>query len=367
MSDPTSSTIVIHDYFAVRGGGERLVLTLAEALGAALMHGYRESETYEPEMFPVGAIDLRLPMMLRNSGVRTAALSLRFAAMRRKTANYRTRIFSGTSAPFAAPSKGVGGRNIYYCHTPPRFLYDQREHFAHLTAGPAAPLKKLALARYQAGYLAAVDRMDVILANSKNIQARIARYLGRDSLVVYPPCDTGRFSYRGQGDYYLSTARVSGLKRVGAIVEAFLGMPDRRLVVASGGDELSALRARARGVDNISFLGWVDDVTLQRLMGEAIATLYGPVDEDFGISPVESMAAGKPVIGVAEGGLKETIIDGETGFLLPPGYRPDDIAAAVRELTPQRAAAMREACERRAEDFSVARFVDAMRDVVGGR
>ena len=354
---------IFHDYFGIKGGGERLVLTLADALKADLVYGYRQPESYEPAMFPSATVDLALPVPLRRSGVRAAALALRFHLARSRAAGYRTRIYSGVAAPFAAPDRRATAQNIYYCHTPPRFLYDQRAYFLDKERGRLS--KRLILSRFEAGYRAAIARMDVIIANSQTVQDRISHFLERDSIVVYPPCDTRRFVHLRQGDYYLSTARLSGLKRVGSIVDAFLQMPEHRLLVASGGEDLDRLRERARGAKNIEFLGWVDETTLQRLVGESIATLYGPVDEDFGMSPVESMAAGKPVIGVAEGGLRETIIDEKTGFLLAPGYKPADIIAAVQTLTPARAAAMRQACEARAKCFSVSRFVDAMTALVG--
>jgi glycosyltransferase involved in cell wall biosynthesis len=90
------------------------------------------------------------------------------------------------------------------------------------------------------------------------------------------------------------------------------------------------------------------------------------VDEDFGMSPVESMAAGKPVIGVAEGGLLETVVDGETGLLLRPGFDASDVCAAVQTLTPSLAQAMRQACEARSKRFDTAHFVQRMREVLTG-
>ncbi len=159
--------------------------------------------------------------------------------------------------------------------------------------------------------------MHVIVANSENVQRRIKRYLGHDSIVVYPPIDTESFVWGEPQGYYLSTARLTPLKRVATIVEAFVRMPDRQLVVASGGEDEAALRRVApRGHSNIRFTGWTDEAQLRSLISGAIATIYIPVDEDFGMSPVESMAAGKPVIGVAEGGLLETIVPGRDGGVL---------------------------------------------------
>jgi glycosyltransferase involved in cell wall biosynthesis len=359
-SDGRAKAAIFHDYFAIRGGGERLVLTLAEALEAALYCGYRTTDTYDE------AQSLGLPAFLRRRGVRPFALALAFFMRRGSAGGVPLRIFSGVAAPFAAPRHGGNGLNIFYCHTPPRFLYDQREHLLKDLPAPLRAVAPLVLKAFEWGYTGAIARMDVIVANSENTRARILRFLDRESIVVHPPVDTDRFAWRGQDDYYLSTARLSPLKRVDRIVEAFLRMPDRKLVVASGGEDLEQLKRRAAGAPNIEFRGWVSDEALLDLVGNAIATIYLPRDEDFGMSPVESMAAGKPVIGVAEGGLLETIVHGETGILLPPDFSDEDLIGAVRQMTAERASAMRASCEVRAQDFTREKFVSAMREVIQG-
>ena len=136
-----------------------------------------------------------------------------------------------------------------------------------------------------------------------------------ESIVIYPPCDTEKFSWIGQGNYYLSTARLMPYKRIDLIIKAFTKLPEIRLVIASTGPDESHLKQLAQGLKNIKFVGDISDQELKKLLGNAIATIYIPKDEDFGMSPVESMAAGKPVIGYGEGGLLETIINGEAGWL----------------------------------------------------
>jgi glycosyltransferase involved in cell wall biosynthesis len=350
--------LIAHDYFAIRGGGERLALTLADAIQADVMFGYRTDESYDQALFPNECIDLKLPQPLRRAGLRAAALSVRFRLARTQAAAYDLRIFSGVAAPFAAPARGRG-RNVLYCHTPPRFLYDQKQYFAGRAHGN--PVRQFALNKFEIGYKAAVERMDLLVANSATVQERIKTYLGKQSTVVYPPCDLEAFRWIEQGDYYLSTARLSPLKRVEIIVRAFCAMPQRNLVVASSGEDMARLKAIAAGAPNIRFLGWVSDKQLSELIGKAIATIYVPVEEDFGMSPVESMAAGKPVIGVAEGGLRETIVDGETGVLLLPKFNADDLAQAVVHLSAERALSMRSDCEARAQLFSRERFLMGMR------
>ena len=358
MSDRVT---IAHDYFGLRGGGERLVLVAAEALGARLVCGFRNAESYDATMFPHDTVDLHLPSMLQRPGLRAAALAIRFTAARSAFQDSSIRIFSGVAAPFAAETAS-GGRNVYYCHPPPRFLYDQRGYFA----GSASrnPLRQIVLRQFQRGYEDSIGRMQAIIANSQTVRDRIRTYLGRDAEVIYPPCDLATFQWRGQQGFYLSMARLSGLKRVGKIVEAFIQMPDKQLVVASGGEELPMLSRLAADAPNITFLGWVSEEKLRELIGEAIATIYIPVDEDFGMSPVESMAAGKPVIGVAEGGLLETIVDGETGILLSPAVSAEAIVDAVIQMTPSKSAAMRQACVNRAELFSKERFIAGLRRVI---
>lgn len=355
--------ILIHDYFAIRGGGERLCLLLAQGLGLDLGYGYRTDESYPLEAF--GDLTLHdLGVRLRHPGLRSFALAHAYRTATRFLRDYDTVLYSGVVAPLAIDNHPAGN-NVYYCHTPPRFIYDQHDYFMAQTPAWQRPALRALIAYLRPRYEAAVARMDHIIVNSENIRARVKHYLGCDSTVVYPPCDTERFRWLGQDEYYLSTARLDGLKRVERIVEAFLEMPEKRLIVASGGGELERLRRMAEAAENIQFTGWVEEERLRELMGHAVATLYIPRDEDFGMAPVESMAAGKPVIGVAEGGLLETVVDGETGLLLPADPGPEEIREAVRALSSERALTMREACERRAWGFRNAAFLEGMRRALG--
>ncbi|MDZ7839278.1 MAG: glycosyltransferase [Gammaproteobacteria bacterium] len=216
----------------------------------------------------------------------------------------------------------------------------------------------------RAQYERAVEKMDHVVVNSNNVRRRVQQYLGRDSVVVNPPCDVDRFYWRKPEGYYLSTARLDPLKRVDLIVRAFRKMPDKKLVVVSAGSDRDRLEALAAGSGNIVFAGEVDDARLRDLIARSIATIYVPRDEDFGMSPVESMAAGKAVIGVAEGGLLETVVDGQTGILLPPDPDPQHLVEAVSIMTPRYARDMREACEERAKAFRTELFLEKMSNVV---
>lgn len=357
--------IVLYDFLLVRGGAERLTLTLVKNWhGVDLGFGCRAREVFpDSELRGVHCVDLNACTQI--DGWRSIKGMHAFRTRTKFLAGYDWVIYSGTNAPLAVHNHPHGA-NILYCHTLPRFVYDLREYYLERYPRLLHPALKGLMSYVKPRYEAAVARMDLIIVNSENVRRRMRRYLNRDSIVINPPCDTDKFVWRGQSDYYVSSARLECFKRVDVIIEAFLRMPDKRLIVASGGSESARLRRLAARADNIQFAGWLDDAALQDLMGRSIATIYIPKDEDFGMSPVESMAAGKPVIGVAEGGLLETVVNGETGTLLRPDPDVDDVIEAVQHLTAKRALQMRYACESRAALFSRDRFLSRMREVIYG-
>lgn len=356
--------LIIHDRFQFRGGAERLVLDLAKELEADIVTEFWTDTTYPRTAVPHGltVLDVGEPraMVLRyfraqwNFWWKTRALI--------KT--YDTIIFSGNNC-LAAALRPLGKKNILsYCHTPVRYVYDL---FAVRRAAEPSALKRVLyydLGKYliRGMYRLGLSRMKHVVTNSENVRERLQRFCGRDTRVIYPPIHTEKFTWRGQGDYYLSFARLDSLKRVDDIVRAFQRMPSKKLIIASGGDDEQKIRDLARGYENISVVGWVDDAQLQELVGNCIATIYIPVDEDFGMTAVEGMAAGKPCIGVDEGGLRETILPKATGVLVPKAYTIDDLVAAVERLTPECAQAMRAACEAQAQRFSLARFAREIRE-----
>lgn len=355
-------TILLHDFFEIRGGGERLVLDLARHFGMDLCYAFWTRNSYDPvETAGLKVWDLRAHTAI--PGWRTLKEIQVFERKTRFLKNYDLALYSGVCAPLAIINR-LGGQNVFYCHTPPRFVYDQRQFYLERTPVWQRPILNWLADYLRPRYENAIAEMSLVIANSENVRRRLHYYIGCESIVVNPPIDCEKFHWLGQSDYYLSVARLEPLKRVDIIVEAFRKMPDKRLIITSGGSLLPALRRRASDASNIQFTDWITDAVLSELIGNAIATLYIPMDEDFGMSPVESMAAGKPVIGVAEGGLLETVVDGETGVLLPPDPDPQRIVEAVRAMTPQRAVAMRAACESRARLFSREIFLERMRSVL---
>ena len=356
-----SDTVVLHDAFAFKGGGERLVQILCRELEADLALGYIKKNSFDLNKLPGRLINLKsqssLPLWRTIKRLHTFHNKTKFLS------DYKNVIYTGQNSLLAAANHPKG-KNIYYCFTPPRSIYDLKE--SHLASQP--PLRKLAHVVYnnffQLLYERAIQKMDVIVADSKNVQNRIQKYFGLKSIVIYPPCDLDKFRWVGQDDYYLSTARLTPYKRVDIIIKAFSKLPEKRLIVSSTGPDEKHLRQLAKGFDNIQFTGDVNEQELQQLIGNAISTIYIPQDEDFGMSPVESMSAGKPVIGAGEGGLLETLIHGKTGWLTNPDPSPEELIRAIKEMTPRQALSMRDTCEKRADIFCTNNFIKNMREII---
>ena len=216
---------------------------------------------------------------------------------------------------------GVRSRNgqrkalhVCYCLTPTRFLwlyhqYRQREQIGGLLDLGLRPLLAL-LRRWD---YAAAQKVDHFIAISTAVQERIRTIYGRDSVVVHPPVDTQRFSPDPAvrvGDYYLVVSRLIPYKRIDLAVRAFRELPHERLIVVGSGRARQALEDMAG--PNVSFLGWQPGERILELMRSCKAFLF-PGLEDFGITPVEAMSTGRPVIAFRGGGALDTVIPGETG------------------------------------------------------
>ncbi len=183
-------------------------------------------------------------------------------------------------------------------------------------AGP--PVIALAAHRLRAWDVATAPRVDHFAANSNYVAARIRRYYGRPSTVIPPPVDTDFFTPGPEtaGTYDLVVSALVPYKRIGLVLDAYRGsaMPLRIVGTGPEGDRL-----RARAGPEVAFLGHVDDASLRDLYRGCRAVIM-PNVEDFGITAVEAMACGRPVVVFAEGGGAESVIDGETGDRLPRSH-----------------------------------------------
>ncbi|MDP3995014.1 MAG: glycosyltransferase [bacterium] len=358
-----NKTIILHDYFLYKGGGERLVIAMADALGADIATAFIAKDAFDPRTNGRKVIELlKESFFSRLPGFRYLQVQFAFLFKTGFLKHYDTVIYSGDC--LVALLRAGHAKNIAYMHTPPRHLFDRYAD----TLAAYSFFKKLlfipfaALNRWRFKTLS--HKFHRIITNSENTKKRIRTYLNLDATVVYPPCDTLPFKNLEHGDYFFSWARLYHIKRVEMIVRAFAGMPDQKLVVASGGPDMERITQIAKGCNNIRIIGWISEQELLEYLGRCRASIYIPVREDFGMSAAESMAAGKPVIGSAEGGLLEIIEHEKNGLFVETPVTPEHVQASVRSMTAEKAAAMEQACYETAQKFTTKAFNKNIRTAI---
>ena len=354
--------VVLHDRFQVRGGGERVAMDFAAALKAPIVAEYWDQQTsyHEDEVsVPIVTLSQTAP----RPALWFVAPAARFKAFSKRMKGAKVIVFSGSSCLAAAPRQKQALR-ILYCYTPPRFAFDRLEYTVAQIRWYKRPVFRLFAAAVRTWYRRRLKDADVVLCVSRTIQDRLLRHCGRESKLLYPGISLPEAAPAVAGQYYLSFARLDPVKRVRAIVEAFVRMPDVRLVVASAGSQEQEIRQLAAQSPNIRVVGALSDDALQEAISGCIATIYVPMEEDFGLTPLEAAALGKPTIGVAEGGLVETVMEGTTGTLLPPSFTTEDLMQAVRSLDTRRSGQMRQACLEQARRFGKDVFAERLQKVI---
>ncbi len=205
--------------------------------------------------------------------------------------------------------------HICYCHTPMRYAWDSYFQYlkeANLTNGLKELIVKSILHYLRIWDVSTVNRVDYFIANSKYIAKKIKKIYNRDAEVIYPPVDIDKFKCEIKKDnYYLIASRFVPYKKVNIVVEAFSKMPDKKLIVIGDGPEENRIRKIA--TKNIEFIPYLKQEELKTYFQKAKAFVYA-AEEDFGITIVEALSCGTPVIAFNKGGAAETVIDGENGI-----------------------------------------------------
>ena len=321
---------IVHDWLNQCGGAENVLESLVDLFPAAPIF----TSIYHPQAMPDNyrQWDIRtsfmdgIPLVRRYHRPFFPLYPLAFESF--DFSGYDL-VLSNKSGFCHGVITGPDTLHICYCLTPTRYLWDfgryaRRENIGKLSRALLRPV----LSYLRLWDRLAADRVDHFIAISTTVQRRIARIYRRESEIIFPPVDTDRFEPGSRSeDFYLVLGRLIPYKRVDLAVQA-AGRLDRPLVVAGDGRDRPALEAIAGPM--VTFTGRVSDSEAVDLMRRCRAFIFAGVD-DFGITPVEAMAAGKPVIAFAAGGAQDTVIEGETGlFFREP--TAEALAAAIERF-----------------------------------
>jgi glycosyltransferase involved in cell wall biosynthesis len=314
---------IVHYWLLNRRGGEKVVEALCRLLpDADIFTLFCDPEALSPELRSRRIVTSFLNPLRK--GYRSL-LPLMPMALE----SFDLRGYDLIVSSESGPAKGVIAqsttRHICYCHTPMRYLWDL--YPAYLHEWVPSTFERAAMAPL-AHYLRLWDystaaRVDEFVANSANVQQRIWKTYRRESTVIHPPVEVDSFYHKAADDYFLIVGELVAYKRIDSAVAAF-ARSSRRLKIAGDGPELRALRKLTTN-PNIEFLGRVSDSDLRELYARCRALLL-PGEEDFGITPVEALASGKPVIALGRGGALETVPPFGGVFYSEPAGLPDAIA-----------------------------------------
>lgn len=203
--------------------------------------------------------------------------------------------------------------HICYMHTPMRYAWDDCQKYTEDFYFPKFIKKSIP---FFMNYIrvwdrVSADRPDAIIANSNFIAKRIKKYYKRDSVVIHPPVESEKFhTSQKSEDYFLLVGRLMAYKRFDIVVEAFNNL-GWKLKIIGRGTELGRLKKMAG--PNIEFLGRVSDEELQNHYSKCRAFVF-PQEEDFGITAIEAMASGRPIVAFRGGDIPEHLEDGKTGL-----------------------------------------------------
>ncbi|MSR89539.1 glycosyltransferase family 4 protein [Patescibacteria group bacterium] len=358
---------IVHDWLVGLGGGERVVQSLLKLFPQAEIY----TSVYDPSklrIFEGRKIHTTFlqhwPLALKKHQLYSMLRPLAFESLDFSGYDLVISTCSAESKGVITPSETL---HIAYLFTPTRYYWSgYRDYIAEPGFGPLNPLARLILKKSIKGLrqwdFAAAQRPDEIVSISSEVSERTKKYYKRPSPVIYPPVDTDQFigQSSGKDNYYLVLGRLISYKRVDLAVRACtkLGL---ELVVAGKGPEEPALRKIAG--PTVKFIKSPSDQEVRDLYANCKAFIF-PGLEDFGITPVEAMAAGKPVICYGKGGATEAVIDGVTGIY----HSQQTVASLVEAIQKfEKTSFDEKEIIKRAKLFSEDRFLNELGGYVVGK
>lgn len=363
---------IVHDWLTVYAGAEKVLEQMFEIWPDADLFSVVDFLPDDKRFFVKGkrattSFIQRLPKAEKRY---RAYLPLMPIAMEQLDLSAYDVVLSSSHAVAKGVLTGPDQLHVSYVHSPIRYAWDLQHQYlkeANLTKGFKSLVARAIMHYMRIWDMRTANGVDAFIANSHFIARRIKKVYRRSAEVIFPPVDVDRFTLREQKeDFYFTASRMVPYKKIPLIVEAFAGMPDKRLFVIGEGPEFEKAKAAAANAPNVTLLGYQSTEVMVDYMQRAKAFVFA-AEEDFGITPVEAQACGTPVIAFGKGGALETVRaeghgERDTGLFFSEQTVPAIQAAVAQyEAGPGFSAA---ACRMNAERFSPRSFRHQLKTIV---
>lgn len=350
--------VLVHDLLVQWGGAERVLAAFGALFPDApiytLIYDKKLIETYFPSRNVRASFLQKLPYWMLKR-YRLLLPFMPFAVSRMSIGEFDL-VISSSSAFAKGVRRGAHAIHVCYCHAPSRFLWDDRDQYQkdnrfHPLLRFIITLITFPLRMWDR---ASAERVDIWIANSKTTQERIRRLYQKPSAVVYPPIpslNNRAHNKPGSEDYFLVVSRLSAYKKIDVLVQAFSRLNIPLVVVGAGAEEE---RLKTMAGKTVTFAGFVSDAELAGYYAgcRAFVTVC---DDDFGMSAVEALSFGKPVLAYQKGGVMEWMEEGRTGEFFT-AQTVEAVCDGVRSFMQKKKKYDHAYIMKKAEEFSEKRF-----------
>lgn len=303
---------VVHEWLSVYGGSEKVTETIINILPECDVYALVYDEQAMPESFKQYNVKTTF---IQNLPFSKKYYKMYLPIMPHAFESLDLSMYDMVISSSTACAKGVITRpdaiHICYCHTPMRYAWDFYHQYVSKKSQASKVIIGALMHRMRIWDYAASSRVDYFISNSNYIAKRILKFYRREATTIYPPVEVERFYNNAAEGFYLIVSRLVSYKRVDIAVDAF-SKSGKKLIIIGDGPEKNKLKKVAR--ENIMFLGRLNDDEIAEYYSKCNAFIF-PGEEDFGITPVEAQASGKPVIAFGKGGALETVLNHRTGIL----------------------------------------------------